>query len=122
MSNDKKNIGNIGEQLAAHFLKSNGYSIIARNYWTRFGEIDIVASLKNLVVFVEVKTKTDIKHGEPYEMVGHEKKQRLMRACQLYCSEYNLLDKKIRVDVVSILLDSKTNEARIKHFENAFFE
>ena len=51
----KKNLGNFGENLAAQYLQNHGYRIIERNFKARYGEIDIIASIHNILVFVEVK-------------------------------------------------------------------
>lgn len=55
--NGKKNFGKLGENIAAEYLKRKGYSIIARNFYCKMGEIDIIAKEKHEIVFVEVKTR-----------------------------------------------------------------
>ena len=56
---DKKEIGNFGEDFTAKFLKKSGYKILERNYHSRYGEIDIIASKGAVLAFVEVKTRTE---------------------------------------------------------------
>ena len=115
---EKQKLGRIGEQLAAHFLMQKGYTIVMQNYWTRVGEIDIVADDGETRVFVEVKAKSHTDFGQPYEQVTPEKMRRFMSACKLYCAEHPLGDKFMRIDVVSIHCDKETQTAHIKHFEN----
>ena len=69
-----KNIGELGENVACEFLIKNGYKIICRNYRNKYGEIDIIASFKNEVVFIEVKTRKSLRYGFPAEAVNAQKK------------------------------------------------
>ncbi len=112
------NLGKTGEQIAAHFLVNKGYEICVQNYWTRVGEIDIVALKDDVLVFVEVKTKSKTTHGEPHQAVTPEKIQKMMSACRLYCQEFPPGDFFIRLDVVSIVCDKERGDAFIEHFEN----
>ncbi len=112
------NLGKKGEQLAAHFLIQKGYEVVMQNFWTRVGEIDIIAQNKDFLIFVEVKAKTSIDFGEPYEQVTPAKLKKMMRACKLYCSQHAIGDRMIRLDVISIYCELKTKQAHIKHFEN----
>ncbi|MAG11417.1 MAG: hypothetical protein CMI52_01255 [Parcubacteria group bacterium] len=111
-------LGKIGEQIAAHFLVNKGYEILVQNYWTRLGEIDIVAKIDDKLVFVEVKTKTSTMHGEPHQAVTPEKIQKMMAACRLYCQEFPLGDNFIRLDAISIVCDRDAGDAYVQHFEN----
>lgn len=110
-----RDIGTTGEIWAVDYLQNQGLNIITRNYRTRFGEIDIIAKDKEILVFVEVKRKTQDFFGEPYEMVGKKKASKLIRM-----AEYYLMDEKIdsepdwRIDVISI--DSK---CRVKWIRSA---
>ena len=60
---NKRKFGIIGEKIAQKYLKNNGYKIIENNYYTRNGEIDIIANKEKYIVFVEVKTRTNEKYG-----------------------------------------------------------
>ncbi len=62
---DNKEKGRIGEELATKYLKSNGYNVLERNYRTNMGEIDIIAIKSNLLIFIEVKTRTSTYFGYP---------------------------------------------------------
>ncbi len=113
-----QSIGRLGEQLAVHFLVQKGYVIRARNYWTRYGEIDIVAEHKETIIFVEVKAKTNVVHGEPFESATPQKLEKVMKACRLYVASYQLNDMFIRIDVIAIVLNIELHTANIKHFKN----
>ncbi|MFZ2199612.1 MAG: YraN family protein [Microgenomates group bacterium] len=107
--------GNKGESLAAEHLMMKGYKILQRNYRSKWGEVDIIAKINNIVVFVEVKTKTTDKFGEPWEMVNHWKIEQVKRMGQVWCREY-AWEGRVRVDVVGVYLDQR--EPRIEHWEN----
>lgn len=82
------NIGALGENAAQDFLKKQKYIILARNYRTRDGEIDIVAYRRGVLVFAEVKTRTGNAFGAPKDAVDDEKIARCMRARQDLISNY----------------------------------
>ena len=71
--NTKQQIGKIGEDLATKYLSSSGYRILERNYRGKQGEIDIIATEKNKIIFVEVKARTNLKYGRPAEAVTKTK-------------------------------------------------
>ena len=114
----KAKIGRIGEQIAAHFLVNKGYEILVQNYWTRVGEIDIVAKKDNTTIFVEVKTKSKTDHGKPHQAVTPQKIEKMMSACRLYCQEFPPGDMFIRLDAISVVCDRDAGNAYVQHFEN----
>ena len=71
-----KNMGLWGENKAVEFLKAKNYTILARNYHSRFGEIDIIARKQSTIIFVEVKTRKNIAFGFPAEFVDYQKQQK----------------------------------------------
>lgn len=98
-----KDIGQLGEDLAAKFLKRNGFTIIIRNYRKKYGELDIIAENEGDLVFIEVKTRTTESHGSAEEAVTVSKQQQIIKLAMIYISENELFDKSVRFDVVSIL-------------------
>lgn len=102
MRSTTKQIGDWGEDLAARELENSGYKIIERNFRTRFGEIDIIASDKDGLAFVEVKMKSSTRFGTPAEMITKRKQIKIKRMAECY-----LLDKNYkgpcRIDAVTIL-------------------
>jgi putative endonuclease len=77
-------LGKEGEMLAKQFLKKKGYSILQENYRTPFGEIDIIAKEKDVLVFVEVKTRTDLAFGSPFEAVNQRKKEKIRKVASSF--------------------------------------
>lgn len=110
-----KETGNRGETLAAEYLAKKGYKIVERNYRSKWGEVDIIAKDKNIVVFVEVKTKTTDQFGEPWEMVNRWKVEQVKRMGELWCREFNWTGR-VRMDVVGVWLDDEP--PRIEHWES----
>lgn len=109
-----------GEERAARFLKRKKYRIIARNYTSRFGEIDLIARDKDAVVFVEVKTRAGSAYGRPGEAVDHAKQQKMIKTAMRYIqeNELNKQDVGYRFDIVEILYAD--TGYRVEHIENAF--
>lgn len=118
MFKQKKYLGNSGESRAASFLIDNGYKILAKNYRTKSGEIDIVASDKDTICFVEVKTRSTDRFGFPQEAILNSKKRRIAKTALLFLKEKKLLDKKARFDVVAIIF--QRGLPKIDLIRNAF--
>jgi putative endonuclease len=96
--------GQQGEALAVDYLQQQGYRIEHRNYRCRAGEIDIVAWDGTTLVFVEVKTKSQLRFGAPQSMVGGRKQHTLTRVAMVYVQQQGLQNVSVRFDVVAILL------------------
>ncbi len=119
MTKASKRTGNSGEELAANFLKKNGYLIIERNYrWAR-GEIDIIARKDELLVFVEVKTARTKHFGAPETWVTKRKQQQVGMVASRYLQEKEIVDTDCRFDVIAVTAIGQ--EWEIKHIENAFW-
>jgi putative endonuclease len=121
---EKKEIGQIGENLAEKFLKKNKHKILARNFTVKGGEIDIVTwdKKEKEVVFVEVKTRTSSEYGTPEEAVNNTKKKRMERAAQVYLMKNNYgAMQDYRFDIVAIEVEVNNenikNQARIKYYK-----
>lgn len=110
--------GKSGEEIALGLLKKNGYKILARNYRTRLGEIDIVGCDKDTICFIEVKSRHSDKFGFPQEAVLKSKQRQISKAALMFLKEKNLLDRKARFDVVSVL--SAGGEPKLELIRNAF--
>lgn len=112
--------GERAESLAARFLESQGFSILSRNYRTRFGEIDIVAEDKGQTVFVEVRSLGPRAGHDPEDTIGRAKQQRLCRAALAYLQKKGLQDRPARFDVVAIREGEPARGTRLRHLRNAF--
>lgn len=107
MSKERLQLGKQGEDLAVVFLKKNGYKILARNYKTKLGEIDIIALDKGTLCFVEVKTRNSDRFGAPAEAVSSFKQRQISKAALCYLKEKKLLERKARFDVVSVVYSNE---------------
>jgi putative endonuclease len=112
--NSNTELGRIGEEKAINFLKEKGYHILAQNYRYRKDEIDIIAQLGKLLVFVEVKARKNNYYGYPEEFVNKSKARNVIRAAQNYIITKNWVAK-IRFDIIAITGND------LVHFEDAFY-
>lgn len=118
MTFQRQRLGLEGEALAASELERLGYQILVRRHRSRFGEIDLIARDGPTVVFVEVKTKTDSRFGDPAEMVTTQKQRRLVSMAEEYASGHQLHATPCRFDVVAV--DASIQPARITVYKDAF--
>lgn len=107
--------GNLAEDKAVIYLKEKGYNILYKNFYTIYGEIDIIGEKDDLIVFFEVKYRKNIKKGYPREAVSKAKQDKIKKTALMYISENNIINKDFSFDVIEIL------ENEITHIENAFF-
>lgn len=119
MSKARLALGKWGEQQAVLYLRKQGLKILACNYRTPVGEIDIVASSKKELLFIEVKTRRGTGFGLPQEAVGVRKQQQIIRTAQWYMQREKPGKLQPRFDVVAILCQSDERFS-IEHLPNAF--
>ena len=105
MNNKEK--GDFGEKVAVNYLLSKGLKI---------GEIDIIAKMEDEIIFVEVKSRSNIKFGYPCESVSFKKRKKIIGVASYYIIKNNLNNTPIRFDVIEVYLLEK----RINHIMNAF--
>ena len=110
--------GKTGEDLAAKYLRKKGYSIILRNYRTKCGEIDIIAKHKNVLIFIEVKTRKGVFLDTPLAAVTKRKTIQISKVAQEYLSKENKFDTEARFDVIAVCYNN--DQTDIEHIENAF--
>ncbi len=113
-----KLLGAKGEDLAARFLRKKGYKILARNFKTPVGEIDIIAEDRGALVFVEVKTRSDESFGHPFEAVNHKKMNKIRTTALYYLKNVCKKEVPSRFDVLSIR--SREGKDEIEHILDAF--
>lgn len=107
--------GDAGETAACLLLEQKGYRILARNYRCKTGEIDIVAQRKNVLAFVEVKTRaSSVAFGGPIAAVTAAKQRKIASAATSFIKEKGVKFDSIRFDVVTVLPQG------LEHLENAF--
>lgn len=115
-----KLVGDRGERCAVRYLRRLGFRIIARQYRTSFGEIDVIARDGTDIVFVEVKTRRSEVAGQPFEAVTLAKQRKLTQLAMAYLKQKQLLETPARFDVVSVLWEEGVKTPTIKHYRNAF--
>ena len=94
--------GDYGEDLACQYLKKVGYRILERNYRIRGGEIDVVARVGDVLVFVEVKTRYSHEYGLPSESMTPWKIQTLLKTAKFYIQKIGWADRQYRLDFVGV--------------------
>jgi putative endonuclease len=110
-------VARLGEDIATKFLAKKGYKIIDRNFRKGYGEIDIIATFQNILVFIEVKTRTTSLYGGAIEAISYSKLHKLIRTCEYYKMLHSKLPQALRID--AILIDLENNEPKnIQHIEN----
>jgi putative endonuclease len=115
-------LGKVSEQKAAKHLKNKGYRILTRNYNCMQGEIDLVAFQEGMVVFVEVRAKTDSAGPDPLETIDGGKRRRLIKAAHHYIQHHGLLRYPVnfRFDVIALRYSPDGTIREMEHIEDAF--
>lgn len=115
-----RTLGKLGEDKAAKFLREHGYKILDQNNSTKWGELDLIVTKNNILIFVEVKLKTTEDFGTPEEMIGRNKLAQVKRTAEMYllnnpdiAEKYN----QYQIDAVCIVEETE----RITHYENIGF-
>jgi len=109
--------GKKGEDLAAEYLTSIGFEILERNWKNRFEEIDLIALDKELLVIVEVKTRSSLAFGKPEESVGLRKQRLLVNAAEAYIQKSNS-NRETRFDIISVIISGQSHS--FQHIKHAF--
>jgi putative endonuclease len=117
----RQHLGRLGEHLAAEHFKRLGFSVLAQNHHTRFGELDLVLSDGRTLVFCEVKTRR-LGSGEPFDGLHGHKQSQVRRIAAHWLSEP--IDRpwheELRFDAIGVLVDRDDELVRLDHVENAF--
>lgn len=108
-------VGKKGEDLAVEFLSNRGYRIIDRNVKVGHGELDIITTHNNTLVFIEVKTRTSKSYGEPIESIGYHKLKSLINASEMYRLKHKDLPEQMRIDAVVVDMGLTIS---IEHIQN----
>ena len=111
-------LGKKGEKLAIDFLIENDYKILEKNYRYLKAEVDIIARKKDVLVVVEVKTRSSDYFGNPQDFITPKKIKLLVSAIDYYVVQRDL-EVEVRFDIIAII--HQKNKTKIEHLENAFF-
>lgn len=123
---ERARIGKLGEGIACQFLEGKGFKIVSRNFRKPWGEIDIIAEKAGIVRFVEVKSvsREMSQNGSreidyrPEELVDARKLRKVARTAALYM-EATHDNREYQIDVVGVILNHATKQARCRLFEQA---
>lgn len=112
---NKRKLGEEQEKRASVYLKEKGYEILEHNFFSRYGEIDLIARENEYLVFVEVKYRKDVHLGYPEESITTLKMKRILRTANWYMMKNQISENTpCRFDVVAMLGE------KIKVIKNAF--
>jgi putative endonuclease len=114
--------GKWAEDHACRTLSRRGYAILERRYRTRFGEIDIIARDRGVLVFIEVKSRRTQTCGSPAAGVTARKQRRLLHLAASYLQRRGLTNTACRFDVVSVYCPRAGEPPRVDHLQSAFDE
>ena len=118
MNNLRQLLGKEGEKVAERYLRKKGYRVIERNYRCAAGEVDLIVLDRRVVVFVEVKTRTDHRFGTPLEAVEIRKQKKMIQTAQAFLTQNRLYHRDARFDVVGISWPG--GKPMVEHIQNAF--
>jgi putative endonuclease len=116
---DHNDLGNEGEEMAALHLIRSGYDILIRNYMYQKGEIDIIARKKDVIVIVEVKTRSTPDFGDPQDFLKAGQIQRLVATANHFVENFVEDDVDVRFDIIAIIKNKAGT--KLEHIEDAFY-
>jgi len=119
MTFQRMELGKKGEDIAAEYLRQQGYKIIERNFKNKLGEVDIIAEDKNILCFVEVKTRRTANFGSPFEAVTARKQHKLIRLAESYLQFKKLNNPEMRFDCVAVFVEEGGDE-QVELIKGAF--
>jgi putative endonuclease len=115
-------LGRLGEQLALEHLERLGYSLVARNHRTRFGELDLVVCDGRTLVFAEVKTRRAARSGRAWDSLHPRKREQVRRMARAFLAEVEDRPRarELRFDAVGVTIDPQGRLVALEHLEGAF--
>ena len=112
-------LGRIGDNIISDYITKLGYKVVERNFACNQGEIDIIAKDKEELVFIEVKTRTDISYGEASEAVTNTKKRHLINSIKYYIYKQKLENQPIRIDVAEVYINK--GKVKVNYIKQAIY-
>lgn len=119
MTEERKRLGERGEDAAASYLERAGMTVVERNWRCKAGEIDIVAIEGDALVLVEVKTRRTVAKGTPEDAVTPAKQRKYKRLAESYLQQAGLAEASVRFDVISLLVIAE-DRALLRHHRAAY--
>lgn len=120
ISPTRKDKGKAAEEAAASYLEQAGWRIVERNWSCRSGELDIIAEQGEILLFVEVRSRSGIGYGMPAESIDGRKIQQVRRTAEVYLHRFGISDRQIRFDAVAVMLGRNLEIRSLEHIEDAF--
>jgi len=125
MTIERKELGKKGENYAKLYLQRKQFQIVEQNWKCRSGELDLIATYKNHLVFIEVRTRTkpatsELQFGFAEESVNYRKQMKLQSLAQIYIHQKKLENINVRFDVIVVYVERDHQTFQLKHYENAF--
>ena len=114
---NNRKFGIIGEKIAQGFLLNKGYDILETNFYTKIGEIDIIAKKDKCIVFIEVKTRTSLKYGTPAMAVNSIKRKHIKSVAKTFLHLHRMNNSEIRFDVIEVFINE--GKCKVNHIEGA---
>lgn len=121
MKQENYNKGKIGETIAREYLESKGFNIIDQNYHNDLGEIDIIATQGNFIVFVEVKMKIGDKYGTPEDMITKGKLWQIRRVAEIWLLNNEKFKRQFtqqRIDAVCMIFGEDLKMISLNYYDN----
>ena len=118
MTTHNQRLGQLGETIAARWLKRKGWRIVYHRFRNGRRDIDLVAERDTVVAFVEVKARKGAEFGDPVEAVHQRKQRELVKSAHVWIDRHGRAEEKYRFDVVGVLMDGE--RVLVKHVEDAF--
>lgn len=118
---NKRKLGRFGEDIAVNFLENNGIKVINRNYFTKYGEIDLIGFEKETIIFTEVKLRNNNNFGLPIESITKSKYNRYKNAIELFLQDTMINYNDIRFDIICIYNYKYNDEYKIEWLKNQYF-
>ena len=111
--------GRKGEDLALAYLQQKGFRPVTRNFRRTHGEIDLIMEDGNTLVFIEVKSRTNRRYGEPKDAVTPFKQRHIQYTAKSFLYAHHITGRSIRFDVVEVMIH-KDGNVLFHHIKNAF--
>jgi putative endonuclease len=114
-------LGKQGEKIAEKYLRENSITILAKNFYTCYGELDLIGQDAAVIVFFEVKYRRNKKYGLPEENISKSKIDKIIKSAQIFLCENNLSNQDCRFDVLTIIGNIDLNAYEINWLKNVCY-
>jgi putative endonuclease len=118
MKDDARKLGIFGEEYTKKYLLENNFTILAMNYHTKYGELDLIAQKNEKIYFIEVKTRKSLKFGYPVEAYTKSKQEKIIKSAMIYLSTLKV-KKSFQFNLVSIVIKDNNEVDNFTVYENA---